>query len=67
MKKAGVFIIIVGIGLMIFTTFSFFTKEKEINIAQVEIAENKLVNINWYPLIGLAVLGIGSIILGRSS
>jgi hypothetical protein len=67
MKKAGIIIILLGLGLTIFTAFTFFTKEKVVDIGKVEITRNKPHNLNWSPLIGIAVMGIGGITLWQSN
>ncbi|MCE5321619.1 MAG: hypothetical protein LLF93_11030 [Bacteroidales bacterium] len=66
MKTTGIVIIIIGIMLTIFTAFTYFTKEKIVDIGKVEITRNKPHNLNWSPLIGVAVIGVGGIILWRS-
>ena len=67
MKKAGIFIILLGLGLTIFTAFTFFTKEKVVDIGEVQITRNKPHHLNWSPLIGIAVMGIGGVVLWQSS
>ena len=67
MKKAGIFIILIGLGLTIFTAFTFFTREKVVDIGKVEITRNKPHHLNWSPLIGIAVMGIGGGVLWQSS
>jgi len=66
MKTTGIVIIIIGLLLTIFTAFTYFTKEKIVDIGKVEITRNKPHNLNWSPLIGIAVIGVGGIILWRS-
>lgn len=66
MKKAGIFIILVGLALTIFTAFTFFTKEKVVDIGKIEITRNKPHYLNWSPLIGIAVMGIGGVVLWRA-
>ena len=63
MKKAGIFIILIGLGLTIFTAITFFTKEKIVDIGQVHITANKPHHLSWSPLIGIAVIGIGGVVL----
>jgi hypothetical protein len=63
MKKAGIVIIILGLIMTIFTAFTFFTKEKVVDIGEVHITRNKPHNLNWSPLIGVAVMGMGGVIL----
>ena len=67
MKIAGIIIILVGLVLTIYTTFTFFTKEKVIDIGNVQITRNEPHHINWSPLIGIAVMGIGGVVLWQSS
>jgi len=65
MKKAGIFIILIGLVLTIITAFTFFTREKVINLGKVEITRNKPHNLEWSPMIGIAVMGIGEVPLNR--
>lgn len=63
MKKTGILILLLGLGLTIFTTITFFTKEKVVDLGSVEITQNKRHNLKWSPLIGIAVMGVGGVIL----
>jgi len=63
MKKAGIFIIILGLGLTIFTTITYFTREKVIDLGELEITANKRHHLNWSPFIGVAVMAVGGVIL----
>lgn len=67
MKAAGYIIILIGLGLTIFTAFTFFTKEKVVDLGELEITTNKPHHVNWSPLIGLAVIGVGGIVLWQSN
>jgi hypothetical protein len=67
MKKTGIITILVGLALTIFTAFTFFTKEKVVDIGTVEITRNKPHHLNWSPIIGIAVMGIGGVVLWQSS
>jgi hypothetical protein len=67
MKKVGIFIIVIGLGIIVFTIFSSFTKEKIAEPKQVEMDKNKQRELNWYPLIGIGALGIGAVILKLAS
>lgn len=61
MKKAGMFIMIIGLVLTIFTALTIFTREKVVDIGSLEITANKPHHLNWSPLIGVAVMGVGGI------
>ena len=67
MKKLGIIILLLGLGLTIFTTVTYFTKEKVVDIGKVEITHNKPHRLNWSPWIGIAVMGIGGIVLWQAS
>jgi hypothetical protein len=63
MKRLGIFIIIVGLGLTIFTALTFFTREKVADIGTVKIIRDKPHHLAWSPLIGIAVMGVGGVVL----
>jgi len=63
MKKAGFLIVIVGLVLTIFTAFTVFTREKVVDIGSLEITANKPHHLNWSPLVGVAVIGLGAVLV----
>jgi len=63
MKKIGILLIIVGLVLTIFTTVTFFTKKKVLDIGKIEITTDKPHSFNWSPFIGIAIMGIGGVVL----
>ncbi len=67
MKKAGIIIIVIGLALTIFTAVTFFTREKVVDIGKIEITANKPHNLKWSPLIGIAVMGIGGVVLWQAN
>ena len=67
MKKAGIALIIVGLLLTVITAFTFFTREKVVDIGKVEITANKRHHVAWSPLIGIAVMGVGGVVLLMAS
>ena len=67
MKKAGIIIIILGLVLTIFTTITVFTKEKVVDIGDVKITRNKAHHFKWSPLVGIAVMGIGGVVLWQAT
>ena len=67
MRNTGILIILLGLVLTIFTAFTFFTKEKVVEIGKIEITHNKPHYLNWSPLVGIAVMGVGGIIFWKSS
>jgi len=67
MKTAGIVIIIIGLLLTIVTAFTFFTREKVVDIGKIEITANKRHHLKWSPLVGIAVMGVGGVMLLVSS
>ena len=66
MKKAGIIIIIVGLALTIFTAITFFTREKVVDIGSLKITANKPHHLSWSPLIGIAVMVVGGVVVVMS-
>jgi len=63
MKIIGIFIMIAGLGLTVFTAFSYFTREKVLEIGTVELTRSQPHYLNWSPFIGIAVMVIGAFIV----
>jgi hypothetical protein len=67
MKKVGIIIVILGLALTIFTAITFFTREKVVDIGSLKITANKPHHLSWSPLIGIAVMGVGGVVILISS
>jgi len=63
MKKAGLVVLVLGILLTIFTAITFFTREKVVDIGSLKISANKPHHLSWSPLIGIAVMGAGGVMI----
>jgi len=63
MKKLGIIIIVIGLGLAIFSTFTIFTKEKVVDLGAVEITADKPHHLDFSPFFGVAVMLVGGAIL----
>lgn len=59
MKKVGFVILAIGILITVFTGFKFVTKEKVIDVGEIEISRDKKHSLAWSPLIGVAVMVVG--------
>jgi hypothetical protein len=59
MKRTGVIILIIGLLITVFTGFSFITREKVVDLGDLEITQNKDHGITWSPLIGVVVMVVG--------
>jgi len=67
MKNIAIIIILIGLGLTVFTATTFFTKEKIVDIGALEITTNKPHHLNWSPLIGISVMVIGGFLFWQTS
>ncbi len=67
MKIAGIVLIVLGLGLTIFTGFQFFTKEKVVDIGKLEISREKPHYFSWSPVLGIVLMGIGGVVLWKGS
>jgi hypothetical protein len=63
MKKFGYVLILVGLLLTIFTTVTYFSRERVAKIGDVNITANKRHHLKWSPLVGVAVMAIGGVIV----
>ncbi len=66
MKKVGYLLILIGLALTIFTTVTFFSRERIAKIGDVNITANKRHNLKWSPLVGIAVMAIGGVVVWQS-
>lgn len=66
MKKVSIVVFLVGLVLTIFTTVTYFTKEKVVDIGKIEISRDKPHSFNWSPIVGIAIMGIGGILFWQT-
>jgi hypothetical protein len=66
MKQAGIVLLILGLALTIFTSFNFSTKEDVVKIGDVKITKDEPHSMNWSPIAGIAVMGIGVVLIWQS-
>jgi len=66
MKKVGYALILIGLVLTIFTTVTFFTRERVAKIGDINITANKRHHLAWSPLVGIAVMAIGGVVVWQS-
>jgi hypothetical protein len=59
MKKAGIIILLVGLTLTLFTGLNFITREKVVDIGELEISANRSRSIRWSPIIGVSMMAVG--------
>jgi uncharacterized membrane protein YidH (DUF202 family) len=65
-KPIAIILIIIGIVMISYTSFNYFTTEKIVDLGAIEITKKQNHPFYWSPFVGVAVL-VGGIILMFSS
>ena len=52
----------IGLLITLFTGFKFVTKEKVIDIGELQISRDKTHKLDWSPMVGIAVMVVGGAI-----
>jgi hypothetical protein len=60
MKKAGIILVVIGCIVTVFTGLNFVTKEKVVDIGELEVRANKNHSLSWSPLIGIIIIAAGA-------
>ena len=66
MKKIGVIIILLGLGITIFSTISYFSKKRIAEPEKAEISNAKFLHVTLSPITGIAIIGIGGIVFWQT-
>jgi uncharacterized membrane protein len=61
-KRIGIILIVVGVLMMIYTGFTYVTREKVADIGPVEINKQERHPVQWSPIVG-GLLLVGGIIV----
>jgi len=67
MKQAGIIILIVGLLMTLYTGFTYVTKEKVVDLGNLEITTDNEHAVRWQPYVGIGAMIIGGavLLLGR--
>lgn len=63
MKRIGMLLIAIGVVMMVITGFSFATREKVVDIGDLEIEGNRNHRVEWPPIAGGVLLVAGVAVL----
>lgn len=58
-RSIGVFLIVLGMALLIWTGFNYTKKEKIVDTGSIEISADKEKSVTWPPYVGGIVLIVG--------
>jgi uncharacterized membrane protein YidH (DUF202 family) len=62
MKKAGIIIFAIGLLITVFTGFNYVTKEKIVDLGDIQITADKKHSVDWSPYAGVAVMIVGGVV-----
>lgn len=63
MKILGITILLIGLVITLITGFNYVTREKVMDIGDMEVTVNKNHSVAWSPIAGAIVMAIGGGIL----
>jgi len=66
MRKIGVIIILLGLGITVFTTITYFSKKKVADNDIVELSNPNSFISNLSPISGIVIMGIGGILFWQT-
>lgn len=61
-RTVGIILIVVGAAMLLWTGFTYTTKEKVIDAGPIEVTAEKEKSVNWPPYLG-GLLLIGGIVI----
>lgn len=59
MKKISLVIIAIGLIISVFAGFNYVTREKVVDIGDLEITANKNHTLEWSPIAGVVLMVVG--------
>jgi uncharacterized protein (AIM24 family) len=62
MKKIGIIIFVIGLLGTLVTGFNFVTREKVVDIGELEIIADQNHTVAWKPALGFGVMLVGGIV-----
>ncbi|HVD99472.1 MAG TPA: hypothetical protein VNB90_14790 [Cytophagaceae bacterium] len=63
MKTLGITLIVLGLIAMIYTGFTYTTKEKVVDLGPIDINKEKKHTVYWPPVAGLVLLIAGGLVM----
>jgi len=61
-RTIGIVLVVIGLVMMIYTGFTYVTKEKVVDVGPIEINKEEKHPVSWSPIIG-GILLVGGIVL----
>jgi len=61
-KTIGIIIMVIGLVMTLYTGFNYVTREKVVDIGNIEITADKDKTVSWGPFLGIGVIVIGGVV-----
>lgn len=61
-KIVGIVVVIIGLLMTLYTGFNYVTREKVVDIGNIEISADKERSVGWSPFIGIGIIVIGGVV-----
>jgi len=61
-KTIGIVIMVIGLVMTLYTGFNYVTREKVVDIGNIEITADKDNSVSWGPFLGIGVIVIGGVV-----
>jgi len=58
-KTAGIILLVVGLVMTLYTGFTYVTKEKVVDLGNLEITADDHQSVQWQPYVGIGTMVIG--------
>lgn len=67
-RTIGFIMIAIGVIMVAYTGFTYFTKEKVVDLGVIEIQQKKSHPVQWSPYVGVALIvgGIAVVLIGKN-
>lgn len=62
-KSIGIVLVVIGIIMIAYTGFNFVTTEKVVDLGPIEINKEKNHPVQWSPIVGIALLAGGILVI----
>jgi hypothetical protein len=62
-KTAGLIILILGLLMSLYSGVTYVTKEKVVDIGDLELTMDDTHTVNWQPYVGIGIMVIGGSVL----
>ena len=66
MKKDGITIMLIGLGITILAAVFYFTNQNDLLMSKFIVHFGKSFHFNWAPMIGICIMAFGEFILWKS-